>query len=233
MKLLYTLADGSKLYSMSALALTRIRIWKGQRYIDPIHVKNIKESTKAYLLDSGYKMIQCNEMENGELVKKSYIIDGQHRIAVIKEYFETKTYEDDIFDTSVKDFDVLVTEKTLDNEEDVIKYFNAINNVKPIQYEEEPNLIVNKYLEAFGKEFPGKLKVNRPYLSRDKFREALTLKIDSLKKLSVDDFVRKCKIENDKMIKELKMKEKEKIIERMIQMNFALGWNNKWLDVIC
>jgi hypothetical protein len=64
MDLLYTYKDGSKLYKMSALMLTRLPIWKGNRIIDLEHVKNIKQSidNKAYLLDSGYKIIQYDEI---------------------------------------------------------------------------------------------------------------------------------------------------------------------------
>ena len=63
MELIHTYSDGSKLFKMSALALIRIPIWKGNRIIDLEHVKNIKESVNynAYFLDSGYKTIQYDE----------------------------------------------------------------------------------------------------------------------------------------------------------------------------
>ena len=226
MDLLHTYSDGSKLYKMYASALTRIPIWKGNRIIDPTHVKNIKESTKAYLLDSGYKLIQYKESENDK--PKSFIIDGQHRISVVTEYLETTTFEDDIMPS--KDFQLTVTEIRVDSEADAIAYFNKINNVKPIQYEEDPNLIINKYILGLEKEFPGKFKIKRPYLSADKLREALHVRIESLKKLSVDDFVTKCKTQNTKIVEELKTK--DKMAERMVQLHFGLALNFKWLDVI-
>jgi hypothetical protein len=153
MELLHIYSDGSKLYKMSALSLTRISIWKGNRIIDHEHVKNIKESINntAYLLDSGYKIIQYDETdENYNIVKKSYLIDGQHRITVVSKYFE------DINNT--KDFLVTVTEIHVDSEADAIEYFNRINNVKPIQYEEDPNLIVNKYIQKLNYSFQSKYK---------------------------------------------------------------------------
>ena len=224
MELLHVYADGSKLYKMYASALTRIPIWKGNRIVDPRHVKNIKESTKPYLLDSGYKLIQYKESEDDK--PKSFIIDGQHRISVVTEYLETKTFEDDILPT--KDFQLTVTEIRVGSEADAISYFNKINNVKPIQFEEDPNLIINTYIVGLEKQFPGKLRIKRPYLSADKLREALRPRINSLKKLSVDDFVTKCKIENGKMLEGLKRD--NKMAERMIQLHFALAWDFKWLD---
>ena len=225
--MLHTYSDGSVLRVMDASALIHIPIWKGQRNIDLLHVKNIKESTKAYLLDSGYKIIQYEE----DGIKNSYVIDGQHRISVVKEYFETKTIEDEYFENLIKDFKVTVTEVKVNSEADAIDYFNKINNVKPIQYE-EPNLIINKYIQAFDKQFPGMLKIKRPYLSTDKLRESLHTK--SLK-LSVDNFVKECNIQNTKMIQYIKTvhrKKDENIIKRMIELDFALAWDLKWIDVI-
>jgi hypothetical protein len=241
MELIHTYSDGSKLFKMSALALIRIPIWKGNRIIDLEHVKNIKESVdfKAYLLDSGYKTIQYDELdENNKPVKKTYIIDGQHRISVVSDYFEN--IED------VKDFLVTVTEIKVESETDAIEYFNKINNVKPIQFKEDPNLIVNKYLQRLIASYPVKSKLfrngvtKRPYLSVDKFREALIKKVDNLKKISIEKFIKECKIINTKTIQELEIrslneKEKEiKIINKILELDFALAWDDKfkWLDNI-
>jgi len=241
MELLHTYSDGSKLYKMSALALTRIPIWKGNRIIDLNHVDNIKESIKykATLLDSGYKIIQYDEVdETDKPVKKTYLIDGQHRITVVSDYFENKQ--------DAKDFQVTVTEIKLESELEAIEYFNKINNVKPIQFEEDPNLIINKYIQKLNSSFPIKSKflrtgvTKRPYLSIDKFREVLKKRINSLKKISVDKFIEECKLLNVKLLQELEIrslneKDKEiKIINRILELNFALAWDDKykWLDQI-
>lgn len=241
MDLVHIYNDGSKLFKMSALALIRIPIWKGNRIIDLEHVKNIKESVeqKAFLLDSGYKTIQYDEMdENNKPVKKTYLIDGQHRISVVADYFENTQ--------DSKDFSVTVTEIRVDSEVEAIEYFNRINNVKPIQFKEDPNLIVNKYLQRLITSFPIKSKLfrngatKRPYLSVDKFREALVKKVDSLKKISIEKFIKECKIINTKFIQELEIrslneKDKEiKIITKIIELQFALAWDDKfkWLDTI-
>jgi len=226
--MLHKYSDGSILRIMDASTLIHIPIWKGQRNIDPEHVKNIKESTKAYLLDSGYKIIRYEE----DNIEKSYLIDGQHRLSVIIDYFKNNTI-DEYFENPIKDFKVTVTEIKVNNEVDAIDYFNKINNVKPIQYKEDPNLIVNKYIQGFNKKFPGMCKINRPYLSTDKLREALKHRIDSLKKLSVDDFVKECEIQNRKMIEYIKtIKKDENVIKRMIDLDFALAWDLKWVATI-
>lgn len=226
--MLHKYSDGSILRIIDASTLIHIPIWKGQRNIDPEHVKNIKESTKAYFLDSGYKIIRYEE----DNIEKSYLIDGQHRLSVIIDYFKNNTI-DEYFENPIKDFKVTVTEIKVNNEVDAIDYFNKINNVKPIQYKEDPNLIVNKYIQGFNKKFPGMCKIKRPYLSTDKLREALTRRIDSLKKVSVDDFVKECEIQNRKMIEYIKtIKKDENVIKRMIDLDFALAWDLKWVSTI-
>ena len=241
MDLLHTYSDSSKLYRMSVLALLRIPIWKGNRIIDLEHVKNIKESVdyKAYFLDSGYKTVQYDEMdENNKPVKKTYLIDGQHRISVVIDYFENIQ--------DAKDFSVTVTEIRVDSEADAIEYFNKINNVKPIQFKEDPNLIINKYLQRLIGSYPVKSKLfrtgatKRPYLSVDKFREALLKRVDNLKKISIEKFIKECKTTNTLIIQELEIrslneKEKElKIITKILELDFGLAWDDKfkWLDNI-
>ena len=240
MELLHTYSDNSKLYRISARALSRVPVWKGNRIIDFNHVKQIKESIgyNANLLDSGYNIIQYDEIdETNKIIKKSYIIDGQHRLSIICDYFENIK--------DAKDFQVTVTEIKVETEADAIEYFNKINTVKPIKFEEDPNLIINKYIQRLVNEYQ-KVKLirngitKRPYLSVDKFREALKKHIDGIKQISVDDFVKKCKIQNIKIIQELELRslndrEKEiKIINRTLELNFGLAWDDKfkWLSTL-
>ena len=80
----------------------------------------------------------------------------------------------------------------------------------------------------------------RPYLSVDKFREVLTKKVDNLKKISIEKFIKECKTANTKFIQELEIrslndKEKEiKMITKILEIDFALAWDDKfkWLDAI-
>ena len=241
MDLLHTYSDESKLYRMSALALTRIPIWKGNRIIDLEHASNIKKSIdyKAYILDSGYKTIQYEEVdESNNPIKKTYLIDGQHRISIVADYFENVQ--------DAPDFQVTVTEARVESEVDAIEYFNKINNVKPIQFQEDPNLIINKYIQKLIETYPVKSKLfrngatKRPYLSVDKFREALKKRVLNLKKIPIEKFIKECKQINSKFIQELEIrslneKEKElKMINKILELEFALAWDDKfkWLDTI-
>jgi hypothetical protein len=241
MELLHTYSDGSKLYKMSALSLCRIPIWKGNRYIDSDHVEQIKLSIhlNGYLLDSGYKTIQYDELDDTEkIVKKTYLIDGQHRISVVNDYFEKNP--------NAKDFILTVTEIKVESELDAIEYFNKINNVKPIQYQKDLNLVINTYLGRIISSFPIKNKLfrngatKRPYLSVDKFRDALKKHSDKLMKISIENFIKECKLMNTKIIQELEVRslnrdDKEiKIINKILELDFALAWDDKfkWLDTI-
>jgi len=226
MELLYTYSDSSKLYKMSALTLCRIPIWKGNRIIDLEHVKNIKES------------INSNDEvdESDKPIRKTYLIDGQHRISVVSNYFENIN--------DAKDFEMTVTKIRVDSEIEAIEYFNKINNVKPIQFKEDPNLIVNKYLLRLIASFPVKSKLfrngatKRPYLSVDKFSDALLKRVDNLKKISIEKFIKECKTTNTKIIQELEIRslnENElKIILKILELDFGLAWDDKfkWLDTI-
>ena len=94
--------------------------------------------------------------------------------------------------------------------------------------------------------FPVKSKLirngvtKRPYLSVDKFREALVKRVDNLKKISIEKFIKECKATNSKIILDLEIrslneKEKEiKLIKKILELNFALAWDDKftWLDSI-
>jgi hypothetical protein len=243
--LLHTYSDGSQLFTMSARALSLIPIWKGNRIVDLSHVQQIKDSIGGCvnLLDSGYKIIKYNDDSDTDIttittIMQSFIIDGQHRLMVLKDYFETATFR------VIDDFQVTVTEIRVDSEADAIEYFNRINNTRPIKFEEDVNLIINKYIERLIKEFSPKMKLfrtsatKRPFLSVDKFREALQKRADKIKLIPISSFVEQCKSINRSIIQELEIKaqnEKDKeikMIQKMIELEFALAWDDKfrWLD---
>jgi len=230
---LHTYSDGSKLYKMSAKALIQIPIWKGNRIIDRNHVASIQRSIQGNitLLDSGYKTIQYTEYDgNNEPMKTSYIIDGQHRISVVMEYFE--------MEPDAPDFFVTMTQLRVESEADVIDYFNKINNVKPIQFEEDKNLIVNKYIQALCKRYntdwivirPGATK--RPYLSVDKLRVTLVKRYHELKSISAHVFVTKCEEANQRILSACYSSPMEKTVQKGIQLKFGLALDEKfkWLD---
>jgi hypothetical protein len=241
MQALHTYNDGSVLYTMSARRLKDIQVWKGNRILDSKHVAAIKESVADVRnLDSGFRIIKYSEEDaGGNTVEQRYIIDGQHRIMVIRDYFEEGLCE--------PDFMVTVTEIAVASETDAIAYFNRINNAKPIHFKEDPVLVANKYVEELIKLYPPtrrvqlikSIKTVRPYLSVDALREALILLADRLPPL--DLFGPRVVAANARLLRDLELalangKIKDaKTAERCLELRFALAFDArlKWLVEIC
>ena len=240
MEFLHSYHDGSRLYRMSARALCRIPIWKGNRIIDMDHVHRLKASVgeNHLMLDSGYKVIRYEEEEEkGERVKKSYVVDGQHRIRVLQDAFSEA--DPDI------DFIITVTEIELTSEEEAIRYFNQINHAKPISYTEDDNMIANRYLEGVLKGYDSKLRLirqgatRRPYLSADRFREHLVKNITLIKLYSVEVFVRICRAANEQLLDVVRMRTEQEgpdgiMAKKMVELGFALALDDKfkWLPTM-
>jgi len=170
--MIHTLHDGSRLMTMSAKELIRIPVWKGNRIIDMDHVHKIKESVGHSIqkLEFSYRIATILEEDAaGNPVKASYIIDGQHRHRVMFEYFQENLCE--------PDFPVIVLEKRVQSEDEIIAYFRELNTQKPIEWKTDPVLIENIYISALSKEFnQGKDTLirsgptRRPYISSDSLR---------------------------------------------------------------
>lgn len=171
--LLHTFSDGSVLRKCNVRELIGIPVWRGNRYIDMEHVKQIKQDIGDNIscLDSTiFRVIKYKE----NCVEQRWLVDGQHRQQVIRHYFENNL--------CVLEFDVLVVEKEVDCEADVIEFFNVLNNVKP-QQENDVRLLTNKYIAALEKHFnvnkkaplikPEGKTTKRPYLSSDALRTEL------------------------------------------------------------
>jgi len=175
---LHTFHDGSVLRKISAQTLIGIPVWKGNRILNMEHVAHLRKAigSKIHNLDSGYCTIQYPELDAADnQVIQTYIVDGQHRAALLKEHFQPPCFE--------SDFSVLVREKTVNNETEAIAYFNAINNCKPQQWQHDRKLVANAYIVAIEAAF-NKMKgwpairqgaTTRPFLSIDKLREQLLL----------------------------------------------------------
>jgi hypothetical protein len=213
MQVIHRYNDQSRRCLTSSAALLQIPIWKGNRIIDSAHVKKITDSVgdDVQMLDSGYRLISYNEEDSeGRQIKQTYVCDGQHRLAVLRAWFDGRLCE--------LPFDVTVTEVEVSSEEEAIYYFNRINNVKPIQFKEDPRLIANKYLAAIEKRFSTKggsklfrsLTTHRPYMSVDKLRDALINFQDSLATKKPIDFA-------------VAVYEHNKNILRGLELGIALG----------
>jgi len=161
---------------MSSRDLVAIPTWKGQRILDREHAAMIKTAVGSNVqnLDSGFCVVKYNEENvDGRIETSSYLIDGQHRASIIRDFYLTTLCE--------PDFNVTVREKTVDSEAEAIEYFNAINNVKAQQWKLDPNLLINNYIVALEKAINIDKKcllirpdmTRRPYLCSANLREAL------------------------------------------------------------
>jgi hypothetical protein len=169
---LHTLNDGSIVQIMKASDLVKIGVWKGNRIIDSDHVKAIMTTVDKHVssLDFGYRLVNYKIMDGGgKSITITELVDGQHRHAVLCEYFKTNLFSED--------FPVVVTIKHVESEDDIVEYFNMLNNVKPIIWS-DPTLIINKYIGALEKAFNKSKSLmirlgatHRPYLSADKLRD--------------------------------------------------------------
>lgn len=169
---LHTLHDGSKVKLVSARDLIAIEIWNGNRIIDTEHVKRIKGSlADVKAIDSGFHIITRTVQDaGGNPVKESKIIDGQHRHKVLTDYFHENF--------CAEDFQVLVREKEVASESEVITYFKQLNTQLPIAWKSDPTMVANEYIKALCIQFTGKKErliregaTKRPYLSVEKVRE--------------------------------------------------------------
>lgn len=236
---LHTYADGSKLIRTSIQWLLKLQIWKGNRILDHDHVKMIRDGlvrdgTTIRSLDSGYQIIVYDEEDAlGRTVQQRYIIDGQHRFTVIQECI-----------SPFEDFPITVVEKTVANEAEAVEYFNRINASKPLQYKEDPNLVVNRFILAIEKAFTSKKKpiriskTKRPYICIDDIRRELLKHVDVLRNMRAEVFIAKLLAWNEKKLKELElelsymtMTKDKSIKETAVEIHFALGVQNRatWL----
>jgi len=244
MATLHTYNDGSVLKVITARELIAVPIWKGQRILDKAHADTIRSAVqgKPTSLDSGYSIVKYKEENaDGRLVECSYLIDGQHRASVIRDYYQENFCE--------SDFNVTVTEKSVESEADAIEYFNRINNVKAQQWKTEPQLVINRYLAAFEKAFNQNKKqllirpgtTARPYLSSDNLREALMRNVNLIKHIHNDalaKFVRAAEEYNRQLLNKFAIEltqacvKDEKLKERAIKANFALAYDVKmgWIS---
>jgi hypothetical protein len=145
------------------------------------HVEKIKGSiTDIRNLDFGFRLVsRMDEDADGKPMRQTVVVDGQHRRQVLSDYFREHP--------ETPDFPIVIVEKEIQEESDIITYFNTLNTQKPIHLATEPKMIANKYIMALEKEFnkgtgkglirPGATK--RPYLSVEKLREELCNKVSS------------------------------------------------------
>ena len=239
--MLHTLHDGSHLRLMNARELVAIPVWNGNRTIDHNHVETIKASLHDIkALDFGFRIVTYMEDDaGGNRVKVSKIIDGQHRHKVLTDYFQENFCADD--------FQILVLEKPIDSESEIISDFRRLNTQLPIAWKSDPAMVANEYIKALEEKFNKKEKfirsgaTKRPYLSTDKIRERF---LEIFKRLPASEspqaikaFVQKVEAWNENQIKGsefilLQDRKDKDIIQKAADKKFMLAVNAKlsWIS---
>ena len=203
--MLHTLHDGSAVRAISAKELVQIPIWKGNRTIDLAHAAHIRDAIGSRIqeLDFGYKIICYNETDTyGVTVMQKYLIDGQHRAHVLREYF--------LNNMCSEDFTVVVIEKIVQSETEAIDFFNAINNVKAQRWNTDPKLLVNQYIATMEKQFNvgGRRFIRngatkRPYLGVDRLRDALSAVQLPQEQNRIHEFCQRAAARNAQLLEQL------------------------------
>lgn len=174
LNIIHTYADDSQLIKISLASLLALKPWSGQRLIVPERVDKLATDVGNNVLqfDRDFKLMKYTH-DDGE--SPIYIIDGQHRIEVIKRYFAKKI-------CSISS-DVTATLYTLDNEESANALFRKINNVMAIDIVVDHTLEINEMVEnvekQFGKQHVRPDRIRRPYLSSDIVRTWIKSLFDS------------------------------------------------------
>ena len=178
-KQLFEYHDRSVLKIMRASEVADYDVWKGNRIIDLAHCLSIRreigDDVKRLDLKPFHIVRYMKEVEPGRTIHVKEIVDGQHRATVLKEFFDSKGD-----DWSLYDFDVLVIVKCCSGEQAIIDYFRTLNHTKAIEWQEDPNMIANRYLDALLRRFnsPSKTfirqgKTRAPYIGVEAVREEI------------------------------------------------------------
>jgi len=228
---------------MNARELIAIPVWNGNRTIDHNHVETIKASLHDIKhLDFGFRIVTYMEEDaGGNRVRVSKIIDGQHRHRVLADYFQEHF--------CAEDFQILVLEKPIATESEIITDFRRLNTQLPIAWKSDPAMVANEYIKALELKFNTKKEkfirsgaTKRPYLSTDKIREKF---LEVFKKKgaasespeAIKAFVQKVEEWNDKETKAsefilLQDRKDKDIIQKAADKKFMLAVDAKlsWIS---
>lgn len=227
----HTLSDGSIMRKMPVKDLIRIPIWQGNRLLCEEHKAQIKESLKGNIrsLDLKPYHIITYPIEDEYT---SFIIDGQHRVAILRGAFYQNPAQEN--------FDCIVIERQCETETEAIEYFKILNTTKAVEWKHDPNLVANTFIKAMEKEFNGpKMRrvrpgsTHRPYLSVEKFREAIRCR--NLEGKTIEQFITAARRLNTEYLESLKrIEKKSKIVQKAVEIGFCLALDEKfkWLDSV-
>lgn len=173
---LFIYHDKSYLVQMNASDIAKLDIWKGNRIIDRTHCETIRQEVRDDVKRLDLKPFHIveygKEVEYGSSVTVRELVDGQHRATILRDFFEQKGKS--------HDFQVLAIVKNCANEQAIIEYFRMLNNTKAIEWKEDPNLAIARYLQSLLNRFNSRTRIlirqgktRAPYVSVDAIREEM------------------------------------------------------------
>jgi hypothetical protein len=233
--LLHTNHDGSRLMRSTVHRLLEYPVWRGQRIIDLEHAKRLRDSIDDIRnLDSDYHLIVKRELHaDGRIIETRELVGGQHRRGIL---LEEKAC------LRLPDFPVTYTEKDVESEAEAEAYFNKISSSKPMHFDEDPGLLVGRFIVALEKEFtPARRadicirthRTTRPFLYIEDVREVLKEPriIDRLRRTKPVDFAKRVWEWNRAKVLEMEMTiangSAPPMMVRCHSRNFALAYDDK------
>ena len=234
--ILYIFYDKSIMRKMAVKDLIRIPIWKGNRVLCEDHKRQIQESLKDSVRPlelKPYHIITYPIEEDGRLEQRSFIIDGQHRVSILRDAFHQTPEQEN--------FECIVIEKDCQTETEAIDYFRILNMTRAVEWKHDPNLLANAFVKAMENEFnAGKQRLirpagsHRPYMSAEKLREAI-LKMRFEEGKSVEEFIKKTRELNTNDVAHLKaVPQRTKMEQKAVELGFCLALDEKfkWLGLV-
>ena len=227
--ILHTYNDGSRLMRSTVYELMKFGIWRGQRIFDPEHAKRLKDSIERYEdLDCDYHVIVKREVHaDGRTIEVPEVVGGQHRLSILREAKASGFFPD---------FPITYTMKYVDSEAEAEAYFNKISSSKPMHFDEDPGLLVGRFIVAIEKEFtvPKKAdmcirqsKTMRPFLYIEDVRPILAANIDRLRRTKPVDFAKRVWEWNRKEVIKFGVERSsargDAMMDKCIARNFALA----------
>jgi hypothetical protein len=219
----------------TAHTLLGFPIWRGQRIFDPEHAKRLKNSIDDVRnLDSDYHIIVKRELhaDGITMVEHREVVGGQHRLSILRE-------EKDFL--RLPDFPVTYTEKLVESEAEAEAYFNKVSSSKPMHFDEDPSLMVGRFIVALEKEFTTAKKADmcvrhskttRPFLFIEDIRPLLLEKVDKLRRTKPVDFAKRVWAWNRAKVLEMEMTIANggapPMMVKCHSRNFALAYDTKF-----
>ena len=211
-------------------------MWEANRTMDEAHVSSLETSIKSPTEIQGpFSVITYLDEENKQ---QHRVIDGQHRQAVLRRYFERNQ--------EAADFDVLVRRYQIKNLSAAVTIFQQINHAKPMVYKGSSTERLHEFVTALKRRFVGenakgamvaliRPSCNRPFLSTETLEESLKkYGIHERTDLTVEQLIAHAESMNAfyaEDVQRLNGRFTQSTLDRAVEYGFYLGLDPKcaWL----